>query len=247
MRREGSPELHCRSRRAGICGNVAPAWRTASGAMQMLRGPQSHAPHTPQQPPADDSIAKQAHTYVPLPDRTAKDAPQHHVTDSLQPERGTHRPRQPRGLRAARRTDVPTYEALPRFTTDLNRLTPEQRHRFRQTVTAFVEDCAPEDDSVPASASSASSGHPASTSSRGPWAPDPQGVPPGRTGRNKKHQPRPCSQPAIADSRAPAVSAARRTPSGSSFCPGAGSSKSVVTVRPTRSPVSPPAGACNAR
>ncbi|MFD9605540.1 hypothetical protein ACFVRD_45220 [Streptomyces sp. NPDC057908] len=35
---------------------------------------------------------------------------------------------------------MPTYEALPRFTTDLNRLTPEQRHRFRQTVTAFVED-----------------------------------------------------------------------------------------------------------
>ncbi|MFD6340237.1 hypothetical protein [Streptomyces sp. NPDC060131] len=29
---------------------------------------------------------------------------------------------------------MPTYETLPRFTTDLNRLTPEQRHRFRQTV-----------------------------------------------------------------------------------------------------------------
>ncbi|MET9656775.1 hypothetical protein [Streptomyces sp. NPDC006510] len=35
---------------------------------------------------------------------------------------------------------MPTYEALPRFTTDLNRLTPEQRRRFRQTVAAFVED-----------------------------------------------------------------------------------------------------------
>ena len=35
---------------------------------------------------------------------------------------------------------MPTYETLPRFTTDLNRLTPEQRRRFRQTVTAFVED-----------------------------------------------------------------------------------------------------------
>ncbi|MGW2601213.1 hypothetical protein [Streptomyces klenkii] len=35
---------------------------------------------------------------------------------------------------------MPTYETLPRFTTDLDRLTPEQRHRFRQTVTAFVED-----------------------------------------------------------------------------------------------------------
>ncbi|MEV6549282.1 hypothetical protein AB0M57_11275 [Streptomyces sp. NPDC051597] len=35
---------------------------------------------------------------------------------------------------------MPTYEALPRFTTDLDRLTPEQRRRFRQTVTAFVED-----------------------------------------------------------------------------------------------------------
>ncbi|MEW2497576.1 hypothetical protein AB0942_29175 [Streptomyces nodosus] len=35
---------------------------------------------------------------------------------------------------------MPTYETLPRFTTDLNRLTPEQRRRFRQTVAAFVED-----------------------------------------------------------------------------------------------------------
>jgi hypothetical protein len=35
---------------------------------------------------------------------------------------------------------VPTYETLPRFTTDLDRLTPEQRRRFRQTVAAFVED-----------------------------------------------------------------------------------------------------------
>ncbi|MER5570364.1 hypothetical protein ABT083_29820 [Streptomyces goshikiensis] len=35
---------------------------------------------------------------------------------------------------------MPTYEALPRFTTDLDLLTPEQRRRFRQTVTAFVDD-----------------------------------------------------------------------------------------------------------
>ncbi len=35
---------------------------------------------------------------------------------------------------------MPTYEALPRFTTDLDRLTPEQRRKFRQTVAAFVED-----------------------------------------------------------------------------------------------------------
>ncbi|GGZ18273.1 hypothetical protein [Streptomyces nitrosporeus] len=35
---------------------------------------------------------------------------------------------------------MPTYEALPRFTTDLDRLTPEQRHRFHRTVAAFVED-----------------------------------------------------------------------------------------------------------
>ncbi|MFF9010214.1 hypothetical protein ACF087_30965 [Streptomyces goshikiensis] len=33
-----------------------------------------------------------------------------------------------------------TDEALPRFTTDLDRLTPEQRRRFRQTVAAFVDD-----------------------------------------------------------------------------------------------------------
>ncbi|MEU2565169.1 hypothetical protein ABZ626_38480 [Streptomyces longispororuber] len=35
---------------------------------------------------------------------------------------------------------MPTYQTLPRFTTDLERLTPEQHHRFRQTVAAFVED-----------------------------------------------------------------------------------------------------------
>ncbi|MGW2689506.1 hypothetical protein ACWC6I_40895 [Streptomyces sp. NPDC001414] len=35
---------------------------------------------------------------------------------------------------------MPTYETLPRFTNDLDRLTPEQRQRFRQTVAAFVED-----------------------------------------------------------------------------------------------------------
>ncbi|HEY9327012.1 MAG TPA: hypothetical protein VIS09_02035 [Streptomyces sp.] len=35
---------------------------------------------------------------------------------------------------------MPTYEALPRFTTDLDRLTPEQRYCFRRTVAAFVED-----------------------------------------------------------------------------------------------------------
>ncbi|WP_097967605.1 hypothetical protein [Streptomyces sp. or20] len=35
---------------------------------------------------------------------------------------------------------MPTYETLPRFTTDHQHLTPEQRRRFRQTVTAFVED-----------------------------------------------------------------------------------------------------------
>ncbi|MFJ2819018.1 hypothetical protein [Streptomyces sp. NPDC087294] len=35
---------------------------------------------------------------------------------------------------------MPTYEALPRFTTDLAHLTPEQRRRFRRTVAAFVED-----------------------------------------------------------------------------------------------------------
>ncbi|MEU4359816.1 hypothetical protein [Streptomyces virginiae] len=35
---------------------------------------------------------------------------------------------------------MPTYEALPRFTADLDRLTPEQRRRFRKTVAAFVDD-----------------------------------------------------------------------------------------------------------
>ncbi|MFD9572610.1 hypothetical protein ACFWBI_22530 [Streptomyces sp. NPDC059982] len=35
---------------------------------------------------------------------------------------------------------MPTYEALPRFNTDLGRLTPEQRRRFRRAVTAFVDD-----------------------------------------------------------------------------------------------------------
>lgn len=35
---------------------------------------------------------------------------------------------------------MPTYETLPRFTADLRRLTPTQQRRFRQAVTAFVED-----------------------------------------------------------------------------------------------------------
>ncbi|MEV7657895.1 hypothetical protein AB0O39_27470 [Streptomyces anulatus] len=35
---------------------------------------------------------------------------------------------------------MPTYETRPRFNADHRRLTPEQRHRFRQAVTAFVHD-----------------------------------------------------------------------------------------------------------
>ncbi|MGK3110569.1 hypothetical protein [Streptomyces sp. WAC05858] len=36
---------------------------------------------------------------------------------------------------------MPTYEALPRFTTDLDHLTPEQRRRFHQAVTrVFIPD-----------------------------------------------------------------------------------------------------------
>ncbi|MFF3558304.1 hypothetical protein ACFYXL_33375 [Streptomyces tsukubensis] len=35
---------------------------------------------------------------------------------------------------------MPTYETLPRFTTDLHHLTSEQRQRFRQAVTTFVDD-----------------------------------------------------------------------------------------------------------
>lgn len=36
---------------------------------------------------------------------------------------------------------MPTYEALPRFTADLDRLTPEQRRAFHHVVTrAFVPD-----------------------------------------------------------------------------------------------------------
>ncbi|MEU0022604.1 hypothetical protein ABZ173_33690 [Streptomyces rochei] len=35
---------------------------------------------------------------------------------------------------------MPTYEATPRFTADHHRLTPEQRRRFRQAVSAFVDD-----------------------------------------------------------------------------------------------------------
>ncbi|WP_457512221.1 hypothetical protein [Streptomyces sp. TE33382] len=36
-------------------------------------------------------------------------------------------------------TDEPT-RPTPRFTTGLNRLTPEQRHRFRQAADSFVDD-----------------------------------------------------------------------------------------------------------
>ncbi|QSS95537.1 hypothetical protein [Streptomyces sp. M54] len=39
---------------------------------------------------------------------------------------------------------MPTYETTPRFTADLNRLTPEQRYRFGRTVAAFVEDLSTE-------------------------------------------------------------------------------------------------------
>ncbi|MFF1285798.1 hypothetical protein [Streptomyces sp. NPDC058299] len=35
---------------------------------------------------------------------------------------------------------MPTYKTLPRFAVALDRLTPEQRCRFRQTVAAFIED-----------------------------------------------------------------------------------------------------------
>ncbi|MDR3034907.1 MAG: hypothetical protein LBV78_17700 [Kitasatospora sp.] len=35
---------------------------------------------------------------------------------------------------------MPTYETTPRFTADLNRLTPDQRRRFHRAVTAFVHD-----------------------------------------------------------------------------------------------------------
>ncbi|MDN3265739.1 hypothetical protein QWJ26_39260 [Streptomyces sp. CSDS2] len=35
---------------------------------------------------------------------------------------------------------MPTHQALPRFTTDLNRLTPAQRRAFRQAVAAFADD-----------------------------------------------------------------------------------------------------------
>ncbi|BBC29128.1 hypothetical protein SGFS_004190 [Streptomyces graminofaciens] len=35
---------------------------------------------------------------------------------------------------------MPTYETLPRFTTDLDRLTRQQRLLFRWAVTAFVYD-----------------------------------------------------------------------------------------------------------
>ncbi|GGU61614.1 hypothetical protein GCM10010274_58170 [Streptomyces lavendofoliae] len=47
-----------------------------------------------------------------------------------------------RGLRrAARRRPAPTFEALPRFTADLQHLTPAQRRRFRHIVLdAFVPD-----------------------------------------------------------------------------------------------------------
>ncbi|MCX4618041.1 hypothetical protein ACPMJQ_29610 [Streptomyces pseudogriseolus] len=35
---------------------------------------------------------------------------------------------------------MPTYETLPRFAVDLDRLTQEQRRRFRRAVAAFVKD-----------------------------------------------------------------------------------------------------------
>ncbi|MER6916705.1 hypothetical protein ABT354_34065 [Streptomyces sp. NPDC000594] len=35
---------------------------------------------------------------------------------------------------------MPTYETMTRFNNDLDRLTPDQRRRFRRAVTAFVHD-----------------------------------------------------------------------------------------------------------
>ncbi|MFD3570454.1 hypothetical protein [Streptomyces sp. NPDC058667] len=35
---------------------------------------------------------------------------------------------------------MPTYDVLPRFTADLDRLSQEQRRRFHQTAAAFVDD-----------------------------------------------------------------------------------------------------------
>lgn len=52
---------------------------------------------------------------------------------------------------------MPTYETLPRFTTDLNRLTPEQRRCFRHAVKAFVHDLRTGGASAPASAKRAGS------------------------------------------------------------------------------------------
>ncbi|WP_247706341.1 hypothetical protein [Streptomyces liliiviolaceus] len=43
---------------------------------------------------------------------------------------------------------MPAHEALPRFTTDLEYLTPEQRRRFRQAVTASSTTCTPMDASA---------------------------------------------------------------------------------------------------
>lgn len=108
--------------------------------MQVLRDTQSHTPHTPREPPADDSTVKARLPTRNRPDHRPKTFRPQHITDHLHPEQDTHRPWHCQGLRAAWRTDVPTYEDSPRFTTDHHRLTPEQRRRFRQAVAAFVDD-----------------------------------------------------------------------------------------------------------
>ncbi|GGQ33717.1 hypothetical protein [Streptomyces roseolilacinus] len=62
---------------------------------------------------------------------------------------------------------MPTFETLPRFTADLQHLTPTQRRRFRRIVQdAFVPTYAPDADaSTPASVSRACAAHPVSTNS----------------------------------------------------------------------------------
>lgn len=142
----------------------------------MLRGhPVTRASHAPKT--ASRRLHRQrAPNYVPLPHPAAKDAAPCTTSPTL-------RPRQCRGLLAAWRTDVPTYETMTRFDNDLRRLTPEQRRRFRRAVTAFVHDLRADGRfRAVLHQSSRSADSPASTNSPGPRAPARRDAPPGSTG-----------------------------------------------------------------
>lgn len=151
--------------------------RVTTGAMQMLRGTQPHAPHTPRKPTAETSTAATRTPTCRSPTRRPKSplpAPLHRLLAPGHP---------PRASCFLEESTVPTFEPLPRFTADLQHLTPPSAGASAASSrTPSYPTCAPADRFAPAYESSAYSVPPASTRPPGPWAPGPQDAPLGSTG-----------------------------------------------------------------